>query len=149
MILITGCGFPDLATRFMVHMLATQLKIPVLGLFDFNPFGLQILLTYKLGSMSQGMESWQYCVDIKWLGLHKQEVQELQLNRQDMTDLDTAVAKRLLNYECVKSNRHYVEQLEFMLQEKCKVEIQALYNISFDYLSTKLLRHKILKKKYY
>ena len=39
-VLVTGKGFPDLATRAFVRKLSDLLKLPVLGLADWNPFGL-------------------------------------------------------------------------------------------------------------
>ncbi len=49
-VLITGKGFPDLATRAMVHQVSARFRLPVYGLADCNPFGLALLLTYKFGS---------------------------------------------------------------------------------------------------
>jgi len=49
-IIVTGRGFPDLATRALVHQVATRFSLPVVGLADCNPFGLALLLTYKFGS---------------------------------------------------------------------------------------------------
>eukprot|EP01103_Thecamoeba_quadrilineata_P018657 TRINITY_DN720_c0_g1_i11.p1 TRINITY_DN720_c0_g1~~TRINITY_DN720_c0_g1_i11.p1 ORF type:complete len:174 (+),score=3.63 TRINITY_DN720_c0_g1_i11:306-827(+) len=49
-IIITAKGYPDLATRVLLHRLQNQLNIPCLGLFDWDPFGVSILLVYKLGS---------------------------------------------------------------------------------------------------
>lgn len=147
--MITGCGFPDLATRVLTSRLANQLKVPVLGLFDFNPFGLHILLTYKLGSVRSGLESFKFAVDIKWLGLHSTDVEDLNLVKQQITNMDCEAVKRLKEYEFVKSNSFYMSQLNYMAQHNCKVEIQAVNNLGFDYLSNKLVRSKILKHKYY
>jgi meiotic recombination protein SPO11 len=49
-ILVTGRGMPDVATRFFVHYLHTHLDIPVLGLFDYNPHGVAIMMNYMQGS---------------------------------------------------------------------------------------------------
>jgi len=49
-IIVTGRGFPDLATRALVHQVSTRFRLPVVGLADCNPFGLALLLTYKFGS---------------------------------------------------------------------------------------------------
>lgn len=38
-IIITGKGQPDVATRLLLKKLKTQLKIPVLGLVDSDPYG--------------------------------------------------------------------------------------------------------------
>jgi len=62
MILITGKGVPDLSTRSLVHKLASKLQIPVLGLFDWNPFGVAIWKTYRQGSIGMGTESYMFSI---------------------------------------------------------------------------------------
>jgi meiotic recombination protein SPO11 len=45
---VTGCGYPDVATRALVHMLSLRLPgAEVVGLCDYNPHGLSLLLTYR------------------------------------------------------------------------------------------------------
>lgn len=100
-IMVTGKGFPDLATRAFVKKLQvcprnvqrfpphthcththalhartlmhflpqTALGVPVYGLADYNPYGLALLLTYKVGSARMGFEASKYAADVKWLGL--------------------------------------------------------------------------------
>ena len=53
-------GFPDMATRAFVWQLYGTLGLPVLGLCDWNPFGIAILLTYKLGSRERSEEGSQF-----------------------------------------------------------------------------------------
>lgn len=57
-ILVTGKGYPDNATRTLVRMLATRAgpvtcekgaQIRLLGLFDFDPYGIDIYRQYTLG----------------------------------------------------------------------------------------------------
>ncbi|KAK1945257.1 Meiotic recombination protein SPO11 [Phytophthora citrophthora] len=117
-ILITGRGFPDLATS----LLSNALNIPVLGLCDCNPFGLSIMLTYKLGSARMPLESLQYgmyeyrtpwmvcahsvdlyfictAVDIKWVGVRPSQVAALGLPNSAfklLTRKDIAVAGSLM-----------------------------------------------------
>jgi DNA topoisomerase VI subunit A len=75
MVLICGGGFPDLATRqflHQLHQLATHL--PILGLFDFNPSGFWIFLTYRLGSLRKGLENAAATAPIQLLGLSAADV---------------------------------------------------------------------------
>ena len=51
-VVVTGCGYPPLSVRATVKKLSYQFSLPVLGLFDYNPHGLRILLTYRSGSMT-------------------------------------------------------------------------------------------------
>ena len=72
----------------MTHYLATELKLPVLGICDWNPFGVALLMTYILGSFASGLEvgnddphqeTYRYCVHLKWIGLHYQDIVSLHL----------------------------------------------------------------------
>ena len=46
-IIVTGKGFPDVATRRWVHRLQHLLEIPAFGLCDCNPYGISVLNTYQ------------------------------------------------------------------------------------------------------
>ena len=58
-ILITACGMPDLATRAFLRHLADSLprQLAVMGLVDWNPAGVHILMNYKLGAAKRSAES--------------------------------------------------------------------------------------------
>lgn len=49
-IVITAKGQPDVATRMFLSRLKDELKIPILGLVDSDPYGLKILSVYMSGS---------------------------------------------------------------------------------------------------
>lgn len=49
-IIATGKGYPDFATRLLVKEIQA-LGIPILGLFDSDPHGLEILTSYAVGSI--------------------------------------------------------------------------------------------------
>ena len=57
-ILVTGCGYPDVATRALVHRVSTALPyLIVLGICDYNPHGIALLLTYKFGAKNTALEA--------------------------------------------------------------------------------------------
>ncbi|CAB9505383.1 Meiotic recombination protein SPO11 [Seminavis robusta] len=77
-ILVTGKGFPDVATRSFVHTLHRELKIPVYGLADCNPYGALVINTYQRGSERLGMDGGsRYSVPIRWLGLMPSQVADI------------------------------------------------------------------------
>ena len=44
-LLVTGCGFPDLATRALLwHIHGALPRIPIYGLSDWNPYGMAIMM---------------------------------------------------------------------------------------------------------
>lgn len=67
-LLITACGFPDLATRAMVRQTLDELGLPIFVLTDWNPHGLLLMLCYKHGSMHSGLDGHK-CPSLQWLGL--------------------------------------------------------------------------------
>lgn len=44
----------------ILSYLKKKLDAPVLGLFDYNPYGVSILYDYKYGSIHQGLETFKY-----------------------------------------------------------------------------------------
>lgn len=49
-ILITSKGFPDTYTREMVNILSEKCSINVFGMFDCDPFGIEIYCCFRFGS---------------------------------------------------------------------------------------------------
>ena len=79
-ILVTGKGFPDLATRACVHALHRQLRVPVRGLADCDPFGVLVLHCYAHGSDRDGGSGGNgsgYRVPMEWIGLRPSQVRHL------------------------------------------------------------------------
>jgi meiotic recombination protein SPO11 len=90
-ILVTGKGFPDLATRALVHHSHKQLQFPVRGLADCDPFGVMVLRTYQYGGkrLQRGVDGGdRYCVPMQWVGLRPSQVEHLSnpiINRNDQS----------------------------------------------------------------
>ncbi|VDM56967.1 unnamed protein product [Angiostrongylus costaricensis] len=68
-LLVTGKGYPDICTRKVLQWIVDQLAVPIYGLFDSDPHGIEIMLTYKYGSSSNCVEG-RHChvKQIQWLG---------------------------------------------------------------------------------
>ena len=143
-ILVTGKGFPDLATRALVHGLATRLRIPVCGLCDCNPFGLGVLHTYERGSVRMGVDGGdRYGVPIRWVGLQPSCVQALQLPKrvyQRLTDVDRRRLDKL-SAECHPFHYNHmdgnvrIDELRLMQSTGYKVELEALNWLGVDYMT--------------
>ncbi|XP_058211305.1 meiotic recombination protein SPO11-1 isoform X4 [Rhododendron vialii] len=50
-IVITGRGYPDVPTRRFLRLLMEKLSLPAYCLVDCDPYGFDILTTYRFGSM--------------------------------------------------------------------------------------------------
>ena len=155
-IVITGCGYPPLSVRATVKKLACQLSVPVVGLFDYNPHGLRILLTYKFGSMRMGLESHAFAVDnICWLGVHYDDVFNTdkkclvdENSLQPWAPSDERVFSSIKTQVLRMENLYYIREVQLMEQSRVKVEIEALNNAGFDSLEQRIIQ-KILRKKYF
>ncbi|XP_075495693.1 meiotic recombination protein SPO11-2 [Primulina tabacum] len=147
-ILITAKGYPDIATRLLLHRMSREFsELPILGLFDWNPAGLAILCTFKHGSIGMGLEAYRYACNIKWLGLRKNDIEQL-IPDESLIQLKTRdhqIAKSLANSEILLDK--YKEELAMMVQSGHKAEIEALYVHGFDFLS-KYLAKKIVQASY-
>ncbi|KAJ0940572.1 putative DNA topoisomerase (ATP-hydrolyzing) [Helianthus annuus] len=146
-ILITAKGYPDLATRFLLHRMSrTFPDIKILGLVDWNPAGLAILCTFKYGSIGMGLEAYRYACNIKWLGLRKDDLAAMpEESFIPLKPKDLQIAKSLTSSEILQDN--YKEELAVMVQSGKKAEIEALYFHGYDFLG-KYLANKIVQVNY-
>ena len=135
-IIVTGRGFPDLATRALLQSLVVQLQLPCWALTDWNPHGLCLFLTYKVGSTNFGLESY-CCPELEWLGVGSRDVDRLQRcgstedwlqdSFQAFSQRDAAVVEGLLKRPVVQRDPRLVQELNAMQDRKQKLEIESLY----------------------
>lgn len=157
-IVVTGCGYPPLSVRAVVKELSVQLGLPVLGLFDYNPHGIQIMLTYKFGSVRMGLESHAHAVDLKWLGLHHQDIMEGDTLKVEASALqawapsDSRVFEAVRTRVAVMGEPHYSREIAMMERAKVKAEIEAIHRSGgtghLDSLENAII-HKIVCKMYF
>jgi meiotic recombination protein SPO11 len=149
-ILVTGKGYPDLATRALVKTLHTKLQIPVYGICDCNPFGLGVLHTYQVGSKRIGIDgNDRYGVPIQWMGLRPSHVKKLRERKelpkdvyQSLTDLDLRRLENLCDetHSFHQGNDAKLGELLMMRESGYKIELEALHWIGMDYMSNWLER---------
>ncbi|XP_023752623.1 meiotic recombination protein SPO11-2 [Lactuca sativa] len=146
-ILITAKGYPDLATRFLLHRMSRAFpEMPIFGLVDWNPAGLAILCTFKYGSIGMGLEAYRYACNIKWLGLRKDDLELIpEESFVPLRPKDTQIAKSLTSSQILQDN--YKEELAVMVESGQRAEIEALYFHGYDFLG-KYLANKIVQVHY-
>ncbi|PXF45475.1 DNA topoisomerase 6 subunit A [Gracilariopsis chorda] len=146
-IIITAKGQPDVATRLLLKKLKDTLKIPILGLVDSDPYGLKILSVYMSGSKNMSYDSANLTTpDIKWLGVRPSDLNKYGIPDQcrlAMTEHDIKTGKELLEEDFIKKNEAWYKELELMVKNKEKAEIQALSNFGFQYLTEEYLPRKL------
>lgn len=149
-ILVTGKGFPDIATRALVFVLHNTLDIPVYGLADCNPYGLAVLQTYFRGGMKNEMDGGdRYHVPIQWIGLRPSQLNSENENvdpsfrqmprevYQKLTELDLKKINSLNNETNQFMNVNEVRTMEMELMKKngWKVELESLHWLGIDFMS--------------
>ncbi|CDO76728.1 hypothetical protein BN946_scf184796.g22 [Trametes cinnabarina] len=83
-LIITGKGYPDVATRQLVKTLSANLpkRIPILALVDGDAYGIDILSVYTYGSRRMRHEQDHLAAErIQWLGLWSSELSRLGIQR--------------------------------------------------------------------
>ena len=125
-VMVTGKGVPDLATRQLVHHLAVVL--PVLILTDCDPYGFEIFLTYKFGSLASSYSQEPLAAPFSWwLGVHPADMQDLDSSLQDFSVADR---KRILDInerEYIRTNPILQRHVDLMWDMKVKAEIQQVF----------------------
>ncbi|MCO5608901.1 hypothetical protein L7F22_063119 [Adiantum nelumboides] len=149
-VILTAKGQPDVATRLFLRKMKIDLKLPVLGLVDSDPYGLKILSVYMSGSKNMSYDSYNLTTpDIKWLGVRPSDLNKYKIPEQcrlPMTDQDIKTGKDLLEEDFIKKDQNWYAELELMVKTKEKAEIQALSSFGFQYLSEVYLPMKLQEK---
>ena len=95
-IMITGKGVPDLSSRQLVYRLSTELQLPVLILTDCDPYGVEIGLIYKYGSLAMTWMPERLAVPCSvWLGLLPSDIAKLEIGETSMNPLSRDDFKKL------------------------------------------------------
>ncbi|KAA8520873.1 hypothetical protein F0562_011546 [Nyssa sinensis] len=146
-ILITAKGYPDIATRFLLHQFSKAFpELPILGLFDWNPAGLAVLCTFKFGSIGMGLEAYRYACNIKWLGLRRDDLHLMpEESLVPLKPRDLQIAKSLVSSEILQDN--YKEEVATMVESGQRAEIEALYFHGYNFLG-KYIANKIVQANY-
>ncbi|CAK7335609.1 unnamed protein product [Dovyalis caffra] len=146
-ILITAKGYPDIATRFLLHRMSQNFpELPIMALVDWNPAGLAILCTFKFGSIGMGLEAYRYSCNVKWLGLRGHDLQLIpEESLVPLKPRDLQIAESLMSSEILQEKHR--EELALMVQSGKRAEIEALYFHGYDNLG-KYMAKKIVQANY-
>ncbi|KAF8232202.1 DNA topoisomerase IV, alpha subunit [Tricholoma matsutake] len=132
-LIITGKGYPDIATRHLVKTLsdALPLSAPVLALVDGDPYGIDILSVYKYGSRSLQHESTKLAAGrIKWLGLWSTELDDFGIDKDRLLPITKQDEKKALSMLQARGlPRRWRKELTHMLHSRRKAEIEILATI--------------------
>nr|AAF26720.1 Spo11 [Coprinopsis cinerea] len=135
-IMVTGKGYPDIATRHLVKSLGDALPkhVALAALVDCDPYGIDILSVYRYGSQSMRHENDTLATRrIKWLGLRISEVMEWDLDPSlllPLTDYDENKIRSMLKRPHLP--RRWRDELEATQARGRKAEIEVLCSLPRD-----------------
>lgn len=131
-LLVTAKGYPDIATRaFLKKLHDTYPSLPMVGLVDWNPHGLHILVQYRFGS-DKSPESHEFALpDLQWLGVRMSIIKSLGVDNglQEMTKRDYALSKGLLGVLKEFGAQQWAQELECMSVAGVKADFESLYDM--------------------
>ncbi|KZT19910.1 DNA topoisomerase IV, alpha subunit [Neolentinus lepideus HHB14362 ss-1] len=134
-IIITGKGYPDVATRQLVKTLSDNLStsVPLLVLVDGDAYGIDILSVYKFGSASMRHESERMAAKrVRWLGIKSSELLEFGIDRDAMIPITGHDEKKALSLLQRPENvmpKKWRRELMHMLHLRRKAEIEILTTV--------------------
>ncbi|TDL22668.1 topoisomerase acting in meiosis [Rickenella mellea] len=130
-IIITGKGYPDLATRQLVKTLSDNLtaSIPIMALVDADPYGIDIMSVYRYGSERMRHESDTLAAGrVQWIGVKTSELSGIGIEKESLIPISVHDHKKALSM--LRSRPHmpaeWRKELQYMLQTRCKAEIEVI-----------------------
>ncbi|MCL7033902.1 hypothetical protein MKW94_000893, partial [Papaver nudicaule] len=94
-IVVTGRGYPDVSTRRFLRLLMEKLRLPAYCLVDCDPYGFDILTTYRFGSMQMAYDAkFLRLPDVRWLGAFPSDSEKYQLPKRCLLPLTAEDKKK-------------------------------------------------------
>lgn len=144
-ILVGTGGQAARGTRRLIHRLNEEKGLPVYCFTDGDPYGWYIYSVVKQGSMALAAHSDLLAVpESRYIGMTLDDVETYELKNvtEKMKDGDIKRAKEMMEYPWFQ-NKEWQRQLKKSLQEKIRIEQQALANKSLDFVAKEYLPKKI------
>ncbi|MBL9082589.1 MAG: DNA topoisomerase IV subunit A [Planctomycetales bacterium] len=134
-----GMGQPPRGVRRMLYRLNNELKLPVYCLLDNDPWGYYIYSVIKQGSINLAFESTRMAVpDAKFIGIRSMDVDRYQLSdsvKIKLNDTDIKRANQVRNYPWFKDKKPWQKEVETMLANGIKLEVEALTSKSLSFVT--------------
>ena len=135
-LLVTGKGYPDVATRsFLRALLKQEPQLKVYGLVDGDPHGMDIMSVYINGSKGMKYAGKSLCVpEVKWLGVRFRDLEKWGVPDHALLPLgkrDKSVASRLLANQAQLATVHpdAADHVRSLVELGKKAEIESLNEI--------------------
>lgn len=130
--LLQGKGYPDVNTRHLIKYLIDTLQIPAYVLVDADPHGIEIMFTYRFGSLALAHLHQLASPSIQWIGIRPSDIADFGIPFMRLTDEDSKKIAEMLERPYITDELR--QQLTRMSKDKKKAEIESLSTFSSTYL---------------
>ncbi|KAF8499812.1 Spo11/DNA topoisomerase VI subunit A [Russula emetica] len=131
-IMITGKGYPDLATRQLVRMLSDELPatVPVVALVDGDAHGLDIVSVYKFGSVALHHEADKLAAPrVGCIGIWASELASFGIDKDNLIPISRADEKKARSMLRRELPARWKRELVHMLYMRRKAETEILCSL--------------------
>ena len=149
--IIHGGGQPPRGVRRLIHRMHTELKLPVFVLVDNDPWGYYIYSVLKQGSINLAFESKRMAIPAaRFIGMSSFDAERFDISSHvpmPLTDEDRRRAKEIMAYPWF--NKHpWQREIRHMLALGVKLELEALSNKHFSFITETYLPKKLKDKRW-
>jgi DNA topoisomerase VI subunit A len=138
-LLTHGSGQPPRGVRRLLYRLNNELGLPVYCLLDNDPWGYYIYSVIKQGSINLAYESKRMAIpDAKYIGIRSLDFTRYKLSdsvKISLNDTDIKRAKQVANYPWFAAKKAWQKEIETMLKNGFKLEVEALVSKSLSYVT--------------
>ncbi|CAH8501976.1 unnamed protein product [Schistosoma rodhaini] len=150
-LLVTAKGYPDLITRkFLAQINCKHPNIPIIGLFDADPHGLNVFCTYKYGTTNPMMQNEDgnpiSIPNLQLCGLLPTEISFFQIKETDLLKLtkrDKSLLNTMLKRSTIQHESILLKQINYLLFTEIKAQLEILNTIHSNYLTNEYLPNKL------
>lgn len=146
-----GGGQPARGMRRLLRRMHDELKLPLYCLLDCDPWGYYIYSVIKQGSISLAYESARMAVpQAVFIGVSSFDYERCGLSddvKIGMDDTDVKRAKQILSYPWFAGKKPWEKEIRKMMSNGFKMEVEAMINKRFTYLTEEYVPMKLKDKK--
>ncbi len=149
--IVHGGGQPPRGIRRLMWRMHNELKLPVYVLVDNDPWGYYIYSVVKQGSINLAFESQRMAIPAaRFIGMSAYDAERFDIPAAvtiRMNDKDVRRAKEILNYSWFHKPQ-WKKEIKHMLSLGVKLELEALSNKDFSFITETYLPKKMKDKQW-
>ncbi len=146
-ILTHGGGQPPRGVRRLLNRMHHELKLPVYCLLDNDPWGYYIYSVIKQGSINLAFESQRMAIPAaRYIGLRSIDYERCDLSPSvtiQLNENDKKRARQIANYPWFEKKRHWQKEINKMLENDFKLEVEALISKDISYVTEQYVPQRL------